>query len=63
MRRKGRPRTDNPKVCKYYRIDFDMVDAISIAAKRLGISRSELVRRAIREFIGGLKKKGIDISY
>ena len=61
--KRGRPRTDNPKIKAHFRIDLETLEKIEYAAIELQISKSELVRRAIREFLGGLKKKGIEIPY
>jgi len=41
-----------------FKVDIELVDEIDRAAKRLGMSRSELIRKAIIEFL-----KQIDAEY
>ena len=63
MSRRGRKRSSNPKVSAKFRIDVKTLEEIEHMAIQLQISRSELVRRAIREFLGTLKKQSIEIPY
>ncbi|WP_457641439.1 ribbon-helix-helix protein, CopG family [Persephonella sp.] len=61
--KRGRPRSSNPKIQAKFRIDVKTLEQIEYLAVELQISRSELVRRAIREFLGTLKKQGVEIPY
>lgn len=63
MAKRGRKRSSNPKVPAKFRIDMKTLEQIEYMAIELQISRSELVRRAIREFLWTLKKQGIEIPY
>ena len=63
MAKRGRKRTKNPKIPAKFRIDLETLEKIEYVAVELQISRSELVRRAIKEFLGTLKKQGFELPY
>ncbi len=62
-KRRGRPRVANPKLQTKFNIDIETLEKIEYLAIELQISRSELIRRAIRHFLGSLKNECSQIPF
>lgn len=57
MKKRGRPRTDEPKNKRLeLRIDDDIRDKLIDMEQETGLSESEIVRRAIRTYYRNIRK-------
>lgn len=58
-KRKNEPRTYNePRIytCIFYRWDSDIVGDIIHCSKALGVSKKEIVKEGVKEYINQIKK-------